>query len=547
MKSLFQDVKERLRFHVKKVQTHPFVVDNISRGRAHLLVLGTRLKNAVPTKQQARDFWKEHHHRMVYIATFFVVCAVTIHIRASADVSSVNLYSKTCTGGWENSQNAAGAPDVEIGGINFSAENSAHAVGNPSTMTCAGFSGDVPNGVIPKKFTVKISWTATADAIVSVAPDATTESSSTNLVQDDVENALPLPSIDSSDTAVSATTTDISASSTVASSTDMGNIATSSEETTATSDTTETPVGLEAGTPSQVTTPAPSDLPQQDFLEVKYTLDGTNWKTLGTINAANAKNISFEINDADMTKWTDLSNFQISLSTLLPDSQLPNIYVDSVYLEADYETIPQIIDPPKIILKDSTAVLDGKSDFSSDEDPTFTVTDPGLTTSDVQTLVDNNQAQVVEDVRGLIDVSGQSQTTTSTSDSFGVQKNIIDPVINTVQQSVQSTSGAVTSFLAPAVAEAANNSATIDQAQVLDSFGNVTDIPVLRLTASTNSKYLLQNRSAHLLRENIHSKSYSKLRKRILFRSKILRGEYLRLTPTNRSTLRAIWHFCKWV
>ena len=453
-------IKERLHFHATKIRQHPFVVDNISRGKAHLLILSNKIKSAVPTKEQARDFWREHHHRMVYIAVFFIFCAITIHINAHAEVDSANLYASTCVGDWQHPERASGAPDVLDGNTDFSSENSSVISGSPSNITCKNFSGNIPEGVAPKKFVVHLSWVATAEPI----EDANT------LLKDDTILAPVQDEISAPDASVNATTTDSinSTDSTDATSTDT-QAATSSESSPTSADTT-------SENQQKNIVAMTTDLPAQDFLELRYTLDGEHWNNLGAINASNAKNISFEIQNTDITKWSDLSNIQISVGTLLTDDQLPHIYVDSVYLEADYATIPKITNPPKISLKDGSAVLDGKSDFGSDETPTFVVSDPGLTTGDIQTLVDANQAVVIEDLRGIINTTPASSAADNPVD---FKANVIDSVIQNVQQKVQETTDSITSYVTTPVAQAAENSATIQDAQVLDSFGNVTDIPVV--------------------------------------------------------------------
>ena len=487
MKSLLPQIKERLHFHATKIRQHPFVVDNISRGKAHLLVLSKKIKNAVPTKAQTRNFWREHHHRMVYIAIFFIFCAITIHLNVHADVSSVNMYSANCVGDWQHPELASGVPDVTDGSTNFSAENSAVASGSPSSITCRNFSGNIPDGVVPQKFVVHLSWIATADPIEDV----------NTMVQDDAVSAPSqdsLPATDATSASVpdaiatpvaTTSTSDVSAPSSNggdadASSTPDTSVDTSADTSTTTSSLTATSTDATSTSDTSDTTSvvAPiamtADLPQQDFLELKYTLDGEHWNSLGTVNAANAKNISFEIQNTDISKWSDLSNMQISVGTLLPDSELPHIYLDSVYVEADYAPIPKIINPPVISLKDDSAVLDGKSDFASDETPTFIVTDPGLTTGDIQTLVDTNQAQVIEDYGGVINTTSSS----ATSSGVDLKSSVIDSVIQNVEQKVQDTTNTVTSFVTTPIAEAETDSATIEDAQVLDAFGNKTDIPV---------------------------------------------------------------------
>ncbi len=454
-----------------------------------MLVLSARIKSAIPTKAQARDFWREHHHRMVYIAIFCIVFASIVHLNVRADVGSTNLYAGDCMGAWQHAERASGAPDVALGATDFSPANSAVVTGNPSQIVCSNFTGNVPDGVVPKKFVVHLSWIATDEPIAD--PN--------NLVQDDAVSTpalVPIPdastsSVDTTSPVASSTSSTTSSDDSIvlpdsSSSTTSTIVSTDTSSTTASSSSVDTASSSSTDSqPVQQNSPVmTTDIPTEDFLQLKYTLDGVTWQNLGTVNASNYKNISFEINSTesgtDMLKWGNLAHFQISVATLLSDDKLPNIYLDSVYVEANYESIPKISDPPKISLKDSSVVLDGKADFGSDETPTFVVTDPGFTTSDIQTLVDTNQAEVLKDTRGIIAVPETNDAIdTATSTLNVIKENVIDPVINNVEQNIQNTTDTVTSFLSPSIAQAMSDSATITDAQVVDAVGAATDIPVV--------------------------------------------------------------------
>ncbi len=482
---------ERFHFHLKRMVKHPFFVDGISR---------------IPTKKQVKDFWREHHYRMIYIAIFFIFCSVVLHIKALAEIGSVNLYSENCHGDWQHPERASGVPDVQIGSTNFLPDNSAVPINNPSHIDCALFKGNIPDGVLPKKITVHLSWFATSEPIPST-PILIKDDATTTVPLETIPSVIPVQDFStntqtnpvSSSTDIISTTTDIQSSSSTTSTQDQTlstptptstSTTTDIQSSSSTTDIQNTIMNT-AVTSTEIKNPPieSTNLPAQDFLELQYTTDGINWQKLGAINNSNYKNVSFEINSGlDISKWENLSNLQIRISTLLPDSELPNLYIDSVYLEADYEDIPKLADPPKIVLKDSSSVLDGKIDFSSDENPTFVVTDPGLTTNDIQNLVDNKQAEVVQDFSHLIDVASSSTTTsTSTTDILNnIKTNVVDPAVNNIEQTIQKTNSTVVSFVMPSVAEAAGSSATITDAKVLDYAGSTTDIPVVISTVVVN-------------------------------------------------------------
>ncbi len=73
-----------------------------------------------------------------------------------------------------------------------------------------------------------------------------------------------------------------------------------------------------------------------DFLEVLYTLDGSDWKTLGFVSVNNWKQASFEISDPQVVLWQDLSNLQISVRSIQKIDKQPIVYLDSIYIEVEY-------------------------------------------------------------------------------------------------------------------------------------------------------------------------------------------------------------------
>jgi hypothetical protein len=72
-----------------------------------------------------------------------------------------------------------------------------------------------------------------------------------------------------------------------------------------------------------------------EFLEVLYTLDGSEWHGLGKVGKNNWKN-EFEI---PITEWDDISKLQVSIQTLSVLDEMPAVYLDGMWVEAGYGDI----------------------------------------------------------------------------------------------------------------------------------------------------------------------------------------------------------------
>jgi hypothetical protein len=520
-------------------------------------------KVSFPIQEQAKNFWKEHNHRMVYIAIFLIFTSLVINFSASAESGTVNLYAKECAGYWQHPENITGAPDLKKDETNFSVENSALPIDNPSHIDCGNFQGGIPGGVTPKKFIVHLSWLVSATPVVNysqsnslnipfatssnneIIPEVKEEkkvetnqndlivSSSTsestivststdgNLIQDDVVEAAPVePLVDTNISQTPSVSTEDSnlsiiispqldpASSTIISGQEISDESTSIDTIISATNTEVVPLPFSGGTTisgqelsnsgttvdtlineskpvennkaiDPLTVLTPDGLPTVDFVGLEYSIDGVEWKDMGAVNGTNWKDAAFELRNVDIKTWDDVSNIKIRISTLLTNDYMPKVYIDSVYLEASYEDIPTIIDPPKVYINDSSVVMDGKNSFTFDENPTFVISDPGLTTSDIQELVDEKSAEIISDPRGLIDIPENIPATESASDIFDVKKNILDPFIDNIFQGAEGVKNTVTSFVLPTVALAADGSSKITNAVVFGVDGNKADIPVV--------------------------------------------------------------------
>ena len=68
------------------------------------------------------------------------------------------------------------------------------------------------------------------------------------------------------------------------------------------------------------------------FLDVSYSLDGTDWQDVGQVTATDWQNFSVTI---PVSSWDDINKLQIKLEPAL-SADTPTIYLDGMWLEVDY-------------------------------------------------------------------------------------------------------------------------------------------------------------------------------------------------------------------
>ena len=100
------------------------------------------------------------------------------------------------------------------------------------------------------------------------------------------------------------------------------------------SSTTPTPPTSSSTSSSDTVTAHPQSGNQ--FLEVLYTIDGTHWKSLGTVDAEHVRYSVFEIPLPQNTKWSDMSNIQIDVKSLPSIDYTPSVYLDGMSLQVTY-------------------------------------------------------------------------------------------------------------------------------------------------------------------------------------------------------------------
>ncbi len=109
---------------------------------------------------------------------------------------------------------------------------------------------------------------------------------------------------------------------------------------------------------------APSGL-----VEVFYTLDGIDWKSMGYVGSDEFQGKYFEIPIEEASSWEDISKIQISVqSTSIIDVRIPTLYLDSIWIEVDYELGEvQKLDGPHVYDKD--VIIDPQAKHSCAVNP----------------------------------------------------------------------------------------------------------------------------------------------------------------------------------
>lgn len=74
------------------------------------------------------------------------------------------------------------------------------------------------------------------------------------------------------------------------------------------------------------------------LVEVLYTLDGVQWKSLGFVAEDAFNTSSFEIPIEEVSDWEDISNIQVAVQSVpVVDVVAPSIYLDALWIEAEYD------------------------------------------------------------------------------------------------------------------------------------------------------------------------------------------------------------------
>lgn len=130
--------------------------------------------------------------------------------------------------------------------------------------------------------------------------------------------------------------------------------------------------------------PEPLIDPYSEFLEVSYTINGTDWHPLGNVNWLNWREAEFTIPSYDFLAWEDLSRLQISLQTIPSLDIQPYIYLDAMYLSVEYQDLDddpvtrlqlqdglEILPDNTIVVPSTSLIPVTKQNFATGENPVF--------------------------------------------------------------------------------------------------------------------------------------------------------------------------------
>lgn len=369
-------------------------------------------------KNEKRKLWKFFHRNT--FKSIFVVCAVFVLIIVIIKQSTVikaeavKFYPNVCLGGWQNVKNAEGKPELPEDAVaeEFSEKNSAVLGNSVSQIFCSDFTGEIPKDTQIKTLLLRLSWSLGGET-PNLRVEPQNESATTSVLvypSDDV--SLSIQKI-----------IDAPASSTLQiSSEDMpsekgANInkeLETKDEATVPEIHTEVQNLETTLAPAEVVLPVPHPLPPpeasaeippvslfnrffqyalaegttteqavgetkpfpSEFLEVYYTLDGAEWHSLGKVSRADWKT-EFKI---PVTEWDDISKLQVSIQSRPSVDELPEVYLDAMWLEADYvffspssggESLSED-EKRKFPQRDDFGLFNkGQKDFRADEDVVF--------------------------------------------------------------------------------------------------------------------------------------------------------------------------------
>jgi len=148
----------------------------------------------------------------------------------------------------------------------------------------------------------------------------------------------------------------------------------------------EEPVEGPEPAPEIISVPA-DDIPDDNFLEISYSIDGENWVELQKTSATNWKNLTLTI---PVSSWSDVKNLQFRIKGL-PTTQapLPEIFLDGMLLEVRYDVSPDLllnkeeellkkvqiegVGPQIITLPYGPNPSRGEGSFGADEEPSFDI------------------------------------------------------------------------------------------------------------------------------------------------------------------------------
>ena len=447
------------------------------------------LKKNVPIIEFHFDRLKEllrEHRRALFGIGIFIVSLSILSAFSIGHASVVTFHPTTCLGGWEHPENAQGEPSVSADAKieDFSISNSARLSNTSSSIYCGGFKGEPLDNTKPTNFKLSFSWSVDDGSVLHTEPqpfDTTTTTTSTEtapveLITTDVPETIDTPAPvdvievkDTPPTDDAIPTTDV----TVPADTTTPVIDTPTPDAPPVENQVQaflytlfsTPVFAQdvaddvaipisepvvpvvTSTPDQIVATEQQDqaalaerelnsdkITTDAFAEVDYTVDGTNWVTLGTINRNAWHNVSFDI---PLTAWSTLDTLQVAIKPIQTFDTPAVIYLDAMNMEVAYDNLEKILNRPTVVLKDaSSLIVSEQTDFNSNENITFTITSPTVDIEGLKNLVQDGSAEVVDDKAGVLGDKIIDTRDTSLTDITKETKESVEGIIQSTKESL---------------------------------------------------------------------------------------------------------------
>lgn len=358
------------------------------------------------------SFLRQVHHRLVKqhwlysrwgigLLILLIVLVFSFPSGLGVKAAESRVYPSYCLGGWQNPQNAGGQPslDQQAPASDFDSANSAVLKDTLADMFCGYFQSETHDNP-PTKAVLMFSWNIDAtDQIQPIAPDPQPDS---------IPAPEPAESTPEAPIATPPEPTDLGApvQAQFAHSEPLQLAATDENPTPAPEIVPEPtpapePIQIEPlpvieptpePTPEPITidpAPAPSIEAPHDsgFLEVEYSFDGLNWKSLGWVTMNNWRSFQPAI---PVTSWEQINSLQVVLSARSTFDQQPTVTLDGMWLETQYN--PTFVEAIEDLGDQTNEFL---SDLVNTTGDSLTELNDALTPGDQEAQVPNDQATEV--------------------------------------------------------------------------------------------------------------------------------------------------------
>jgi hypothetical protein len=270
---------------------------------------------------------------------------------------TVTLYPTACLGGWKNTERAQGELSTNAADVRSYTESSVATL-PPDTlaeMFCGGFTAEFPPRSSPKSLTLLVAWNTEveADPTVPIVTGDNFESSSGEVLDapegtepefklieppQDAEVIIvePDPEPAPEPAAESEPLSFLHQLIGVAHAQEDGVIPVPEVVSEPAPPTEVVPEPVPEGEPQANTEPTPQPTSPNAFLEVRYTLNGKDWESLGFYDAAHIVPTTFSIPLPENASWSDLTSFQISIRSNATLDGAAEVYLDGMELRIDY-------------------------------------------------------------------------------------------------------------------------------------------------------------------------------------------------------------------